>query len=230
MRIGIVGSAGGSVFAEMVNALANSATEKYEFCVITDRKCGMETICREHGITSSRVEKPDNKTFSSKAKAIFDRFGGVDFVLLFFTRLITKELFSWYPTFNIHPSILPAFQGFNPIEKAIDFRARFFGATLHLVDNSADSGPIVAQVSMPIAVPTPEQLLNKCSFVQKVYLSLLLVDLFETKVIEFSEGYSDVYLPKDLLYNDRCNPVITSSDYLSYIKRLQAYEKLEVII
>ncbi len=51
---------------------------------------------------------------------------------------------------NVHPSLLPAFPGANAVRDALDWGARMTGATVHLVDEEVDHGPIVLQEAVPV--------------------------------------------------------------------------------
>ena len=51
---------------------------------------------------------------------------------------------------NIHPSLLPAFPGLEVQRKALEHGVRFSGATVHLVDEGVDTGPIVLQAVVPV--------------------------------------------------------------------------------
>ena len=46
---------------------------------------------------------------------------------------------------NIHPALLPAFPGLDAQRQAFEHGVKVSGATVHLVDEGLDSGPIVAQ-------------------------------------------------------------------------------------
>ena len=60
---------------------------------------------------------------------------------------------------NIHPALLPAFPGLDAQRQAWEHGAKVSGATVHLVDEGLDSGPIVAQESVPVlSGDTPETL------------------------------------------------------------------------
>ena len=48
----------------------------------------------------------------------------------------------------MHPSILPAFEGLNPIDQQLAVETRLVGSTLHVVDDSVDGGPIVQQSAL----------------------------------------------------------------------------------
>jgi len=46
---------------------------------------------------------------------------------------------------NIHPSLLPLFPGLDPQKQALDHKSKQTGCTVHLVDETLDGGPIIAQ-------------------------------------------------------------------------------------
>jgi phosphoribosylglycinamide formyltransferase 1 len=49
---------------------------------------------------------------------------------------------------NVHPSLLPAFQGIRAIERAVEYGVRVTGVTVHFVDEGVDSGPIILQQAL----------------------------------------------------------------------------------
>jgi phosphoribosylglycinamide formyltransferase 1 len=51
---------------------------------------------------------------------------------------------------NVHPALLPAFPGIHSIQQALDYGARVFGVTVHLVDEGVDTGPIILQGALEI--------------------------------------------------------------------------------
>ncbi len=51
---------------------------------------------------------------------------------------------------NIHPALLPAFPGLDAQRQAWEHGAKVSGATVHLVDEGLDSGPIVAQEAVSV--------------------------------------------------------------------------------
>ena len=54
------------------------------------------------------------------------------------------------PILNVHPSLLPAFPGLEPQRRAIEAGVPATGVTVHRVDAGMDTGPIVAQATVPI--------------------------------------------------------------------------------
>ena len=51
---------------------------------------------------------------------------------------------------NIHPSLLPAFTGLRTHARALEEGVKWHGATVHLVSNALDHGPILAQAAVPV--------------------------------------------------------------------------------
>lgn len=51
---------------------------------------------------------------------------------------------------NIHPALLPKFPGLHTHERAIEARETKHGCTVHFVDAGVDTGPFIAQASVPV--------------------------------------------------------------------------------
>lgn len=51
---------------------------------------------------------------------------------------------------NVHPSLLPAFQGLHAMQQALDYGVTVFGVTVHLVDEGVDTGPILRQRALEL--------------------------------------------------------------------------------
>lgn len=186
MNIGFICSSNGSV----IRAIHELIGQDNKLFILTDRKCGVEEFACSNNIENIRIEYIDKKIFSQKAYEWF-RERKVDIVVLFYLKLVGAELFCKIPTFNIHPSLLPAFKGFNAIEKMMKSNSKFIGCTLHLVNESIDGGHILAQNIFPV-LKDDTAWLHKISYLQKIHLTLLLIELIKMKKIKINLGKSNI--------------------------------------
>jgi phosphoribosylglycinamide formyltransferase-1 len=69
-----------------------------------------------------------------------------------YMRLLTPLLVdAWHGRMlNVHPSLLPAFPGLRTHERALAAGVKVHGCTVHLVTQTIDEGPILAQVAVPV--------------------------------------------------------------------------------
>ncbi len=69
-----------------------------------------------------------------------------------FMRLLGRAFLESWPerVLNIHPSLLPAFPGLDAQGQALEHGVRISGATVHLVDEGTDAGPILLQGAVPV--------------------------------------------------------------------------------
>ena len=51
---------------------------------------------------------------------------------------------------NVHPALLPAFPGAHAVEEALAAGVDETGATVHLVDEGVDTGPVLRQEAVPV--------------------------------------------------------------------------------
>jgi len=102
------------------------------------------------GVATAVVEHrgfPSREAFDA---AVVDRLraAGAELVVLAgFDRLVTRVLLDAFPqrVLNIHPALLPAFKGLHAQRDALEYGVKIVGATVHLVDEETDHGPIVVQ-------------------------------------------------------------------------------------
>lgn len=57
---------------------------------------------------------------------------------------------------NIHPSLLPAFEGLHTHRRALQAGVKWAGATVHYVTPALDQGPIIAQAAVPVRADDDE--------------------------------------------------------------------------
>lgn len=73
-------------------------------------------------------------------------------VLAGFMRILTPAFVKHYAgrLLNIHPSLLPKYQGLNTHQRAIDAGDTEHGCSVHFVTEQLDGGPVVLQAKVPL--------------------------------------------------------------------------------
>lgn len=73
-------------------------------------------------------------------------------VLAGFMRILTADFVQHYQgkLLNIHPSLLPKYQGLNTHQRAIDAGDKVHGVSVHFVTEELDGGPVILQARVPI--------------------------------------------------------------------------------
>lgn len=105
-----------------------------------------------------RAEVVDHRAFAERAafEAAIDRVlrdADIELVCLAgFMRVLGREMVEGWRDrmLNIHPSLLPAFEGLDTHARALRAGVRFHGCTVHAVRPALDRGPIVAQAVVPV--------------------------------------------------------------------------------
>lgn len=62
---------------------------------------------------------------------------------------------------NMHPALLPLFPGAHAVRDALAAGSTETGATVHIVDEGVDTGPIIRQVSLPVEPNDTESSLHE---------------------------------------------------------------------
>ena len=156
-RVAILISGRGSNMAALIEA-AKAPDYPAEIALVVSNKPDAAGLARarQAGIATDVV---DHKRFGKDREA-FDRAlhaaletRQIDIVCLAgFMRVLSPSFVeSWSGRIiNIHPSLLPEFKGLDTHERALAAGATRHGATVHFVAPELDSGPIIAQESVPV--------------------------------------------------------------------------------
>ncbi|MDB6139621.1 MAG: Phosphoribosylglycinamide formyltransferase [Verrucomicrobiaceae bacterium] len=160
LRIGVLGSGGGSNFQAILAAINEGRLAAEVVCVISDNADGgMMKTARAAGLPAFVVDPgPNPRRFPEAAQKevceLLQR-AAVDVVVLAgFMRVLKEPTLSGFAgrIINIHPSLLPKFRGSNAVQQAIEAGELETGTTIHLVTAEVDAGRILAQASVPIHI------------------------------------------------------------------------------
>jgi phosphoribosylglycinamide formyltransferase-1 len=119
------------------------------------RRAGLPAIVVDH-------RGKEREAFDDELLDVF-RAHAVELVCLAgFMRLLSARFVRGYPgrILNVHPSLLPAFPGRHAQRQALQHGVKVSGATVHLVDEGLDSGPILLQEAVPVQDSDTEDTLS----------------------------------------------------------------------
>ncbi len=143
----------GRLRAKIGVVISNVATAK---ALDRARAAGIETVVIDHKAHATR------ESFDAAVVECLRAHGVRCVVLAGFMRLITPVLLDAFPqrVVNIHPALLPAFPGVHAQAQALAYGVRVTGCTVHLVDAGMDTGPILAQATVPVLEGDDEETLR----------------------------------------------------------------------
>ena len=120
------------------------------------RARGVKAVALQPGPYPSREEFDDHLTALLEEEAIeyvllagYMRILGATTVRAFRDRIL-----------NVHPSLLPAFPGGRAVRDALEWGVKLTGATVHIVDEEVDHGPVVLQEPVEVLPEDDERSLH----------------------------------------------------------------------
>jgi phosphoribosylglycinamide formyltransferase 1 len=157
-RLGILGSGKGSNFVAIAEACASGKVPAEVAVVLSDVEDALIlTRARERGLPARFIPPGKYRTkLDENAEAAFIaalREADVDLVVLAgFMRILKGEFLRTFAqrVVNIHPALLPSFPGLEAWKQALDYGVKVTGVTVHFVDQGIDTGPILAQQTVPV--------------------------------------------------------------------------------
>lgn len=156
LRVAVLASGRGSNLHAILEAAARPEFPAEIVLVVSDRERAQALDrARVHGVPAMVLDPkayPDREAYDAVLRALLQehRIGLV--CLAGFMRILGAEFVRAFSgrVLNIHPSLLPAFPGLAAQRQALEYGVKIAGATVHLVDEGVDTGPIVLQASVPV--------------------------------------------------------------------------------
>jgi phosphoribosylglycinamide formyltransferase-1 len=155
-RIAVLISGRGSNLQSIIDAIADRTLDATIAIVIANRS-DAPGLRRAHaaGIETMSISSKDypNRDASDRAIVGALQARNVGLVCLAgYMRIVGRQILDVFQhrILNIHPSLLPSFPGLDAQRQALEYGVHVTGATVHLVTDGLDDGPIVAQRAVPV--------------------------------------------------------------------------------
>lgn len=155
-RVVVLISGSGTNLQALIDAQRGGELNVELAAVISNRPAVQGLMRAEHaGIPALVVDHTrfdQRESFDRQLQATIDEYRPDLVVLAGFMRILTPEFTAHYEgrMLNIHPSLLPKYQGLHTHERAIAAGDREHGVTVHFVTRELDGGPAVIQARVPI--------------------------------------------------------------------------------
>ncbi|WP_019227859.1 phosphoribosylglycinamide formyltransferase [Sedimentibacter sp. B4] len=173
LKIGVLISGSGSNLQSLIDNVENGQIDGKITVVISNKidAYGLERA-RKHNIKSVFVDQKNYQDSEIYNEAVIKELksNGVELVVLAgYLKILSRNFIETYRNriINIHPSLIPSFcgkgyYGLKVHEAAVNYGVKISGATVHFVDEEADSGPIIIQETVKVDFKdTPEKLQKK---------------------------------------------------------------------
>ena len=156
-RVAILISGRGSNMAALIAATRDPDYPAEIVLVVSNRPdaAGL-ALARDAGVPALAIDHrrfPGDRGAHEAAIDAALREARVEIVCLAgYMRLMTPRLIDpWQGRMlNIHPSLLPAFPGLHTHARALAAGVKLHGCTVHIVTQTMDEGPILAQAAVPV--------------------------------------------------------------------------------
>jgi len=174
LKIAVFTSGKGSNFKAILDAINSGSIRNAQIVLVISNNSGAGALVTagEHNIPAfhiSRKQFASDDAFNAAILADLKEHGANFIVLAGYMKLIAPCIIREFKSriLNIHPALLPAFggtgmYGMHVHHAVIASGESFSGATVHIVDEHYDHGPIVLQKKVPVEKDdTPETLAAK---------------------------------------------------------------------
>jgi len=152
MRLAVLVSGTGTILDAMTDAGLPVSF------VVADRPCRAIEVAEGHGIPTSVVERDsfgddfDRTAYTEKLTAELEA-ADIDLIAMAgFGTILEQPIYERFAgrILNTHPSLLPAFPGWRAVDEALAHGVQVTGCTVHYAELEVDSGPILAQETVPV--------------------------------------------------------------------------------
>ncbi|MCY4402581.1 MAG: phosphoribosylglycinamide formyltransferase [Candidatus Poribacteria bacterium] len=168
MNIAVLASGSGTNLQTLIEQLHEDNTSDINIVVvISDRKKAYAlTRAEQAGIPTQIVSAKNHINrveFDAEIARHIENYSAELIILAGYMKLFQPPFVRKYHNriINIHPSLLPAFPGANAVADTLEYGVKVTGVTVHYVDEGIDTGPIIAQTSIPVYDTDDEESLHK---------------------------------------------------------------------
>ena len=172
LKIGVLISGSGTNLQSIIDNIEKGEINGKITVVISNKSdaYGLERA-RQHNIDAVFVNYKEYENIEMYNDAVIEELEkhGVELIVLAgYLKILSGKFIEKYRNkiINIHPSLIPSFcgkgyYGLKVHEAAVNYGVKLSGATVHFVDEQADTGPIIMQESVEVDYDDSAETLQK---------------------------------------------------------------------
>jgi phosphoribosylglycinamide formyltransferase-1 len=156
LKLVVLISGSGSNLQSIIDAIDSGSLNAKICAVISNEKnaYGLQRARRSSIDTAvlSHLDYAGRRQHEQALSEYIDRYRPDLIILAGYMRILSAWFVRKYTDMilNIHPSLLPKFKGTNTHQRALDAGETEHGASVHLVTEELDGGPVVIKAEVPI--------------------------------------------------------------------------------
>jgi phosphoribosylglycinamide formyltransferase-1 len=193
-RVVVLISGGGSNLQAIIDA-TEAGQLPITLCAVISNKPAVGGLQRaeKHNIPALVLEHTqfeNRESFDRALIKLIDEYQPDLLVLAGFMRVLTAEFTRHYRgrMLNIHPSLLPKYQGLHTHQRALDAGDKVHGVTVHFVTEELDGGPKVIQAEVPILPSDTAESLAAKVLTQEHRIYPQAIGWFATDRLQMQDG------------------------------------------
>jgi phosphoribosylglycinamide formyltransferase 1 len=155
-RIVVLISGGGTNLQAIIDACKSESFPGQVVGVISNKADAYGLVRAQNdnidAVALSHKEFDSREAYDTALRERIDAFKPDLIVLAGFMRILTPTFVQYFSgkLLNIHPSLLPKYQGLNTHQRAIDAKDTEHGVSVHFVTEELDGGPVILQAKVPV--------------------------------------------------------------------------------
>lgn len=166
LKLVVLISGSGSNLRALLEACSGESYPAQVVAVGADNDASGLAHAREFGVPSFVVSPADYANREAWGEALIAEIQSYDpdlVVCAGFMRILPANVVSAFSPdlINMHPALLPLYPGAHAVRDALADGATVTGATVHIVDEGVDTGPVIAQVEVAINADDTESTLHE---------------------------------------------------------------------
>jgi len=156
LKAGVLISGTGSNLKALIDAIAANGLDLNIVRVVSNRAEAPGIV---HATTAaipvsviSHIDFPDRPTHDAAVEKVLRQSGAELIILAGYMRILSDNFTRQFSgrMINLHPSLLPLYKGLDTYNRVLQSGDNETGASIHFVTAGLDSGPVIAQVKLPV--------------------------------------------------------------------------------